>query len=93
MLARLGAAPVDARLILSERAGKRAFAVWARLIRLAGPAGSPARLPLVALFAAYLVLMILLVVPPSLAVQRLLRPLLARRLEAARSYFELPSGR
>jgi hypothetical protein len=93
MLTRLGAAPVDARLILSERAGKRAFAVWARLIRLAGPAGSPARLPLVALFAAYLVLMILLVVPPSLAVQRLLRPLLARRLEAARAYFELPSGR
>lgn len=92
MLARLGAAPVDARLILSERAGQRAFAVWARLIRLAGGAGSPARLPLLALFAAYLVLMILLVVPPSLAVQRLLRPLLARRLEAARAYFELPSG-
>ena len=46
-----------------------------------------------AIFAAYLVLMIVLVVPPSLAVQRLLRPLLARRLEAARAYFELPSGR
>jgi hypothetical protein len=26
-------------------------------------------------------------------VQRLLRPLLARRLEAQRTYFELPSGR
>jgi hypothetical protein len=92
MLARLGAAPVDARLILSERAGNRAFAIWARLIRLAGPARSPGRLPLLALFAGYLVLMILLVVPPSLVVQRLLRPLLARRLEAARAYFELPSG-
>ena len=93
MLARLGAAPVDARLILSERAGQRAFALWARLIRLAGRAGSPARLPLLALFAAYLLLMIVLVVPPSLAAQRLLRRLLERRLEAARAYFELPSGR
>jgi hypothetical protein len=26
-------------------------------------------------------------------VQRLLRPLLARRLESQRAYFELPSGR
>ena len=38
-------------------------------------------------------LALLLVVPPSLAVQRLLRRLLERRLEAARAYFELPSGR
>ena len=37
--------------------------------------------------------MILVVVPPSLLVQRLLRPLLARRLESARAYYELPSGR
>ena len=93
MLGGLGAAPVDARLILSERAGQRAFSVWARLIRLAGPAGAWTRLPLLALFGAYLIAMILVVVPPSLLVQRLLRPLLARRLESARAYYELPSGR
>jgi len=72
MLAGLGAAAVDKRLILSERAGRRAFAVWARLIRLAGPAGAWTRLPLLALFCAYLVAMILVVVPPSLLAQRLL---------------------
>ena len=72
LLAGLGAAPVDARLIFSERAGRRAFAVWARLIRLAGPAGAWTRLPLLALFCAYLVTMILVVVPPSLLAQRLL---------------------
>jgi hypothetical protein len=72
LLGALDAAPVDTRLMLSERAGRRAFAVWARLIRLAGPAGAWTRLPLLALFCAYLVAMILVVVPPSLLAQRLL---------------------
>ena len=71
MLRGLDAAPVDASLAFSERAGRRAFAVWARLIRLAGPAGAWTRVPLLALFCAYLVAMILVVVPPSLLAQRL----------------------
>lgn len=74
MLAGLDAAKVDSRLVFSERAGSRAFRVWSRLIRLGGPPGAPARLPLLALFCAYLVTMIVVVVPPSLLVQRLLRP-------------------
>lgn len=74
MLAGLDAAKVDPRLVFSERAGSRAFRVWSRLIRLGGPPGAPARLPLLALFCAYLVTMIVVVVPPSLLVQRLLRP-------------------
>jgi hypothetical protein len=82
MLAGLGAAKVDPRLIFSERAGSRAFGVWSRIIRLGGRQGSLARLPLLALFCVYLVAMILVVVPPSLLLQRLLRPLLARKLES-----------
>lgn len=92
MLAGLGAAKVDPRLIFSERAGSRAFKVWSRLIRLGGRPGSLARLPLLALFCVYLVTMILVVVPPSLILQRLLRPLLARKLQSAKAYFEQPSG-
>jgi len=93
MLAAMGAARVDPRLIFSERAGKRAFGAWSRIIRLGGKPGSGARLPLVVLFCLYLVAMILAVVPVSLLVQRLLRPLLARRLESQKTYFEAPSGR
>lgn len=92
MLAGMGASKVDARLIFSERAGRRAFKAWSRLIRLGGAPGSPGRLPLLALFCVYLVTMILVLVPPSLLLQRLLRPLFARRLESAKAYFELPSG-
>ena len=92
LLAGLGAAQVDPRLIFSERAGRRVFALWSRLIRLGGKPGSPARLPLVALFCAYLVVVIVTVVPLSLLVQKVLRPFLARRLEAEKIYYEQPSG-
>ena len=92
MLAGLGAARVDPRLIFSERPGTRAFGAWSRIIRLGGKPGAWTRLPLVMLFCLYLVAMILAVVPSSLLLQRLLRPLLARRLESQKTYFELPSG-
>jgi hypothetical protein len=92
MLSGLGAARVDPRLIFSERAARRAFSVWSRVIRLGGPPGSFARVPLLALFCVYLVAMILAVVPASLLLQRLARPLLARRLQSLQAYYELPSG-
>ena len=92
MLAGMGAARVDPRLIFSERAGTRAFGAWSRIIRFGGKPGSWLRLPLVLLFCIYLVAMILAVVPASLLLQRLLRPLLARRLQSQKTYFEAPSG-
>jgi len=92
MLAGLGAARVDPTLIFSERAARRAFGAWSRVIRLGGRRGAATRLPLLALFCVYLVAMVIVIVPPSLLVQRLLRPLLARRLASQKAYFELPSG-
>src|SRR5260221_3035418 len=92
MLAGLGAARVDPRLIFSERAGQRVFSLWSRLIRRGGAPGSAGRRLMLALFCAYLVAVILTLVPLSLLAQRLMRPLLSRRLESQRAYFELPSG-
>ena len=93
MLAGLGAARVDPRLIFSERAARRAFSAWSRLIRVGGAPGSIARLPMLALFSVYLVAMILTIVPTSLLVQRITRPLFAARLRSLQAYYELPSGR
>src|SRR2546430_7010113 len=93
MLAGLGAACVDPQLIFSERAAQRAFSVWSRLIRLGGAPGSIGRLPLLAAFCVYLVAMILTVVPTSLLLQWVTRPLLKRRLRSLQAYYELPSGR
>jgi len=93
MLAGLGAARVDPRLIFSERAAQRAFAIWSRLIRVGGPPGSAGRVPLLVLFCLYLVAMIIVLVPLSLLLQELARPLFARRLRSLQTYYELPSGR
>jgi len=93
MLAGLGAARADPRLIFSERAGQRVFSLWSRLIRRGGAPGSAGRRLMLALFCVYLVAVILTLVPLSLLAQRLMRPLLSRRLESQRAYFELPSGR
>jgi len=93
MLTGLGAARVDPRLIFSERAGQRVFSLWSRLIRRGGAPGSARRRLMLALFCAYLIAVILTLVPLSLLVQRLMIPLLSRRLESQRTYFELPSGR
>jgi hypothetical protein len=92
MLAGLGAARVDPRLIFSERAGRRVFSLWSRLIRRAGAPGTAARKILLVLFFAYLVAAIITLVPLSLLAQRLMRPLVSRRLESQRAYYELPSG-
>src|SRR5258708_3497154 len=93
LLGGVGDARVDPCLLFSERAGSRAFALGSPLIGRGGEPGSATRVPLLALFCVYLVAMILTVVPASLLAQRLLRPLLARRLESRKAYFELPSGR
>jgi hypothetical protein len=92
LLAGLGAAVVDPRLIISERAGSRAFAVWSRIIRACGKRGQWRRRPALLLFTVYLVLMILTVVPVSLLLQRLLAPVLAPRLQRLKQELEQPSG-
>lgn len=93
MLASLGAARVDPRLIFSERTGQRVLSAWSRVIRRAGAPGSIRRKAFLILFCFYLVTVILTLVPVSLLAQRLMRPLLLRRLESQKAYFERPSGR
>lgn len=92
MLAGLRAVEVDERLMMSERIGYRSFRIWGRLIRAAGPAGAWQRKPLLLVYAAFLICMILTVVPLSMAARALLKPLLRKRLAASREQFEQPSG-
>jgi hypothetical protein len=88
----LQAVTVDDRLIASERIGRRSFHVWGKLVRLFGEQGAVARVPVLLTYSIFLVTMILTVVPVSMLLRALLRPLLATRLTAARNYFAQPSG-
>lgn len=92
LLRGLRAVEVDERLIASERVGQRSFLVWGRLLRAVGPPGSWRRLPVLLVYVVFLVSLILTVVPLTLLLKALLRPLLARRLAAQKAYFEQPSG-
>lgn len=92
LLAGLAAVQADPRLYISEKAGNRSFFLWGSLLRAAGKPGSPQRVPLLALYLVFLVLMIVTVVPISLALQALLRPFLATWLGRIKHQFEMPSG-
>jgi hypothetical protein len=92
LLRGLGAVKVQPQLLSSERAGTRSFQLWGRLLRCAGPEGSWQRVPLLLLYALFLLALIISVVPASLSIQTLLRPVLRRRLAAIEQHFESPSG-
>ncbi|MDR3213586.1 MAG: dialkylresorcinol condensing enzyme [Azoarcus sp.] len=92
MLAGLCAVKVVPHLVLSERAGQRAFRFWSGLVRRCGRAGQWRRLPALVLFVLYLVTMIVTVVPLNLVVQRLAAPFLARRVAVLTRRYEQPSG-
>lgn len=92
LLAGLAAVQVQPNLYVSERSGQRGFFLWGSLLRAAGRPGSWQRQPLLAVYALFLVTMIITVVPTSMAVQALARPWLRPWLAKIRQQFELPSG-
>jgi len=92
MLAGLHAVEADPRLIWMERMGHRSFRLWGRVLRAIGPPGCRWRSAFIVMFAVYLALALFVVAPISIVVSVLLGPLLTRRMEADKAYFEAPSG-
>lgn len=92
VLRELGAAKIDPALLTSERIGRRSFTVWSRLVRAAGTAGSPSRLPVLAIYLTFLVVAIVTVVPVTMLIRAVLQPLVRARLEAEAAHYEQPSG-
>ncbi|HEY0818055.1 MAG TPA: dialkylresorcinol condensing enzyme [Rhizobacter sp.] len=92
MLTGLGAVTVEPRLFISEKAGSRSFHVWGKLVRAVGRPGAPQRVPLLALYVSFLIVMIVTVVPTSLVLQALLRPFMGGWLSRIKTQYEQPSG-
>lgn len=92
LLAGLGAVQVEPRLYISERAGSRSFFVWGKLLMAAGRPGAWQRKPLLLLYVTFLIVMIITVVPTSLALQAVLRPFMGGWLTKIKAQFEQPSG-
>lgn len=92
LLAGLGAVRADAKLLISEKAGTRSFYLWGKLIMAAGGPGAWQRKPLLLLYVLFLIVLIVTVVPVSLTLQALLRPLFRGWLTKMTAQFECPSG-
>lgn len=92
LLQGLEAVKVDTRMIASEKIGARSFHIWGKLLRAIGRPGAPARRVALVVYIAFLVCMIITVVPITMTLKFLLRPWLQTALDKQRQYFEAPSG-
>lgn len=92
VLAGLGAVEADVRLVPSEKIGRRSFQIWGHLLRALGAQGAAARKPVLAVYAVFLAIMILTIVPVTMLIRAALRPMARQRLAAQKTYYEQPSG-
>jgi hypothetical protein len=92
LLAGLKAVDADPHLLFSEKAGTRSFYVWGKLLRAVGEPGQLRRYPFLMLYVIFLIALILTVVPLSLLIQAMLRPLMRRRFAMLKQQYDAPSG-
>ncbi|MDO4998397.1 MAG: dialkylresorcinol condensing enzyme [Neisseria sp.] len=88
----MGAVRVNEKLIFSEKAGKRSFDVWGKLLLAAGKRSAALRRVLLVGYIVFLVGIILTLVPISAAIKILLKPWLKDKIAAEKAYFAAPSG-
>jgi hypothetical protein len=88
----LGAVRVNPGYIAGEKIAHRSFMLWGRLLRALGRPGRPLRRAVLLVYVLFLVGMILTVLPVSMLVRALLKPLLRRQLAAEVARLEAPSG-
>ena len=81
------------KLIFSERAAGRSFFVWGKLLMAAGCISPLLRRALLCFYIIFLLAMILVVLPVSVILKKLLHPLLKGRLKKLADYYGQPSGR
>ena len=92
MLNGLKAVDADPHLLFSEKAATRSFFLWGKLLRAAGKPGQLLRRMVLVLYICFLVALVFTVVPLSLLVQALLRPLMRKRFAELKRQFDAPSG-
>jgi hypothetical protein len=90
-LSGLVAVKANPHTMLAERIGHRSFRVWGKLLRSLGKPGSAVRKPVLAIYALFLITMIITVVPITGTIAYLLARFSRRVGERAES-LEAPSG-
>jgi hypothetical protein len=92
LLRGIGAVKVNTQLIATEKAARRSFLAWGKLLRTLGKQGAWARQPVVMIYIVFLIALLIIVLPISALLKTLAAPLLRKRIAAQRTYFSQPSG-
>ncbi len=92
LLSGLKAVEADISKIQSEKIGYRSFKIWGKLLRKVGKQHDTKRKPVLLIYFAFLICMIVTVVPISILLKRISAPFLADKHAKMKSYYELPSG-
>lgn len=93
MLKELNAVNVQGKLIATERIAHRSFLIWSKLIKKAGDPGSSARKVVITIYACFLLILVLTVVPINILIRKLLYPFRRKHIKKAINYYEQPSGK
>jgi hypothetical protein len=93
LLKNMGAVTVNGKLVGAEKIATRSFMVWGKLIQKAGSPGSFARKVVITIYAMFLAVLVLTVVPLNILVRKLIYPFRNRAIERSVAYYEEPSGR
>ncbi|MUK24888.1 hypothetical protein [Aliivibrio fischeri] len=93
LLKNLNAVTVNGKLVGSEKIATRSFMVWGKLIQKSGKQGSFPRKIVITIYAVFLALMVLTLVPINLLVKKLISPFRKKAVEESIAYYEKPSGR
>jgi hypothetical protein len=93
LLANLGAVNVNGKLIATERIAHRSFLVWSKLIKKAGAPHSQGRKVVITIYAVFLLLLVVTVVPLNMLLRKIIYPFRKKVIDKAVAYYEQPSGR
>lgn len=83
---------INTRLLATEKTARRSFLAWGWLLRSLGPPTAWVRRCVVVLYIAFLVALLVTVLPLSALLKTLFAPLLRKRIAAQRAYYSAPSG-
>ncbi len=92
LLQGLDAVQIDETLISSEKAGKRAFRLWGSLFRAIGKQGTVQRKPLIIVYTAFLVALIITIIPLGILIKKLMAPFTQKKIAQQKAYYSKPSG-
>ena len=93
LLKNMGAVIVRGKLLATEKIATKSFLIWGKLIKKSGDPGALSRKIVITIYAVFLTLLVLTVVPLNMLIRKLLSPFTKNKIKKMVYEYEKPSGR